>query len=140
MPALKPREKRHKELGPEQLQAVAALFAVLSEPSRLRILQVLQAGEAGVGDLVERCGFKQANMSKQLGILAAAGVIGRRQEGNRVIYRIEMPLIFELCHLVCGRIAEQAAARARSLRHNWPRSDEPSAIARPRDRSAKSTD
>jgi DNA-binding transcriptional ArsR family regulator len=117
MPPMKTREKSHKELGPAQLQAVAGLFGVLSEPSRLRILQVLQSGEASVGDLVDRCGFKQANVSKQLGILAAAGVIGRRQDGNRAIYRIEMPLVFDICRLVCGGVAEQAAARARALRH-----------------------
>ncbi len=98
-----------------QLKAVAELFSVLSEPSRLRILQVLQAGEASVGDLVDRCDSKQANMSKQLGILAAAGVIGRRQEGNRVIYFIEMPLVFGLCSLVCNGIADKAAERATAL-------------------------
>ncbi|HEV2577581.1 MAG TPA: metalloregulator ArsR/SmtB family transcription factor [Acidobacteriaceae bacterium] len=99
-----------------QLQAVAELFSVLSEGSRLRVLQALQRGPLSVGELVESTGMKQANVSKQLGILQAAGVISRRQEGNRAIYSIAMPLVFELCDLVCRGVAKQAAARAAALK------------------------
>ena len=110
----RPREE-HRQLDTAQLQAVAELFAVLSEGSRLRILQLLQRGPLTVGALVEQSGLKQANMSKQLGILLSAGIIGRRQDGNRAIYSIELPLVFELCELVCRSVAKQAAARAAIL-------------------------
>ena len=106
---------KHPSLDEAQLQAVAELFDVLSEPSRLRILQVLQSGPASVGELVQACGFKQANVSKQLGMLLSAGVIARQQEGNRAIYSIQMPLVFDLCNLVCRSVAEQAARRASAL-------------------------
>jgi DNA-binding transcriptional ArsR family regulator len=105
----------HKALDEAQLVAVAALFDVLSEPSRLRILQVLQAGPASVGELVERTNQKQANVSKQLGILSNAGIISRRQEGNFVIYSIKLPLVFDLCELVCRGVAQQAIERAAAL-------------------------
>ena len=68
-----------------------------------------------VGELVEGLGLKQANASKQLGILLNAGLISRRQEGNKAIYAIALPLVFELCGLVCKSAAEQAAARAAAL-------------------------
>ena len=105
----------HKSLDAAQLQAVAELFAVLSEGSRLRILQILQRGPMAVGELVEHSGLKQANMSKQLGILFSAGIIDRRQDGNRAIYSIKLPLVFEICELVCRGVAEQAAKRAAML-------------------------
>jgi DNA-binding transcriptional ArsR family regulator len=105
----------HAPLDGAQLQAVAELFDVLSEPSRLRILQVLQAGPASVGELVQMCGFKQANVSKQLGMLLSAGVISREQQGNRAIYSIQMPLVFDLCDLVCRGVAQHAAERAAAL-------------------------
>jgi DNA-binding transcriptional ArsR family regulator len=94
---------------------VAALFGVLSEESRLRILQALEAGPRSVGELVAHTGMKQANVSKQLGMLGAAGVISRRQEGNRAIYAIALPLVFELCDTVCRGVARQAADRAAAL-------------------------
>jgi DNA-binding transcriptional ArsR family regulator len=109
------RHRAHGPLDPMQLQAVATLFGVLSEASRLQILQILQAGPASVGELVEGSGLKQANVSKQLGILHAAGVVARRQEGNRAIYSITLPLVFDLCQLVCRGIARQAAERAAAL-------------------------
>src|SRR5688572_12777541 len=56
------------ELGEAQLRAVADLFSVLSEPTRLRILQMLQRGAATVGEIMLATGIKQANASKQLGI------------------------------------------------------------------------
>lgn len=110
-----PRPGAGKPLAEAQLQAVAHLFSVLAEQSRLRILQILQQGPASVGELVERSGLKQANVSKQLGILQSAGVTARRQEGNRAIYSIELPLVFDLCELVCRGVARQAAERAAAL-------------------------
>lgn len=105
-----------KLLDGAQLEAVAELFSVLSEGSRLRVLQALQRGPLSVGELVESTGMKQANVSKQLGLLLNAGVISRRQEGNRAIYSIAMPLVFELCETVCRGMAKQAAARAAALK------------------------
>jgi DNA-binding transcriptional ArsR family regulator len=78
-------------------------------------VQILQSGPASVGELVDRTGFKQANVSKQLGILFSADIISRRQDGNRAIYSIKLPLVFELCDLVCRGIARQATERAAAL-------------------------
>jgi DNA-binding transcriptional ArsR family regulator len=108
--------KKTKSLDGAQLLAVAELFSALSEGSRLRVLQALQQGPLSVGELVEGTGMKQANVSKQLGLLQSAGVISRRQEGNRAVYSIAMPLVFELCDLVCRGVARQAAARAAALK------------------------
>ena len=109
------KDAGHAPMDQAQLDAAAELFAVLSEPSRLRILQVLQAGPESVGELGEKLSMKQANVSKQLGILQAAGVVSRRQEGNRAIYGIALPMVFDLCKLVCRGIAELAAQRAKAL-------------------------
>lgn len=102
-------------MQPAQLEAVADLFAVLSEPSRLLILQTLQAGPASVSQLAAATSLKQANLSKQLGLLLAARLIARRQDGNRAIYSISLPLVFQLCDLVCHGVAKRAAEQAQAL-------------------------
>ena len=113
---VKAKNKKIKhELGMEQLQAVANLFTVLSEPTRLRILQMLQQGPATVGEIIDATGIKQANASKQLGILHNAGVLAREKDGNQVRYSIRMPLVFDLCNLVCAGVVEDARLRARAL-------------------------
>ena len=113
--SLKRKKSPHRKLGETQLQAVAELFAVLSEPSRLKILQALQKGPLSVGELVDSTDLKQANASKQLGILLSSGVIQRQQDGNRAIYSIKLQIVFELCSLVCAGIADQAKERAAVL-------------------------
>jgi DNA-binding transcriptional ArsR family regulator len=50
-----------------QLAAVARLFSVLSEPSRLGLVQALRDGPLTVSELVKANGMKQANVSKHLG-------------------------------------------------------------------------
>ena len=109
------RTKKPPPLALGQLQAVAQLFAVLSEPTRLRILQHLHGGPASVGEIVTQLQIKQANASKQLGILHQAGVLARQKEGNQVLYSIRMPLVFDLCTLVCERLRDEARARAKAL-------------------------
>ncbi len=107
---------KHPSLDVTQLQAVARLFATLAEPSRLQLLQCLKSGEQSVSELVDQTGLKQANVSKQLGLLVSADLVGRRQDGNRALYSISMPLVFELCDLVCNGMAAKAAAYANALK------------------------
>lgn len=99
-----PAQAAHPPLGPAQIEAVAALFGVLAEPTRLRLVQALQEGPASVGDLVDRLDLGQANASKQLSRLHRAGILSRTPKGQKVEYAIAMPLVFELCALVCGRL------------------------------------
>ncbi len=87
-----------------QLEAVARLFGVLSEPSRLILLQALHEGPLTVGELVETCGMKQANVSKHLGVLHNHHLVKRQREGISVRYEIADPMIFSLCNLVCGKM------------------------------------
>lgn len=113
---VKRKKANPARLGEAQLEAVAELFATLSEPSRLRILQALEAGPASVGEIMRATGIKQANASKQLGILHHAGVLAREKEGNLVRYSIRLPLVFDLCALVCGSLRDEALAKAKALR------------------------
>ena len=55
---------------------------------RLRILQALQRGERSVTEIIESPGASQANVSKHLGVMTRAEMVGRRQEGLNVFYSI----------------------------------------------------
>ena len=95
-----------------QLKAVARLFAVLSEPSRLALLQALHSSPLTVSELVEACDMKQANVSKHLGVLHDHNLVKRRREGVCVRYQIADPMIFALCTLVCGKMKRDAECAA----------------------------
>lgn len=98
-----------------QLQEVARLFGILSEAARLRLLQALMASSSTVSELVEITGLKQGNVSKHLGILAAAHFVTKEREGNFIRYSISDPRLFTLCELMCGRVEEEARARLEAL-------------------------
>ena len=95
-----------------QLEAVARLFAVLSEPSRLILLQALHDGPLTVSELVEACDMKQANVSKHLGVLHDHRLVKRERDGISVRYQIADPMIFSLCNLVCGKMARDVKCAA----------------------------
>ena len=97
------------------LDQVAERFKALSEPMRLRLVYALMDGEKTVSQLVRKTGALQANVSKHLGILLDAGVLGRRKEGTSAYYRITDERVFELCELVCGSIEDRLAAELRNI-------------------------
>lgn len=113
MTALKPK---NKTLPRPQVEAIAKLFSVLGETSRLLLLQTLQDGPASVGELVEQLELKQANVSKQLGILYQAQLVDREREGNTVRYFIKDPIIFDICGVVCGKLERDAEKQLATLR------------------------
>ena len=98
---------------PDDLVAlIAERFRVLSEPTRIKLLDRLREGEATVLDLTDAIGTTQQNVSKHLGVLHRAGVITRRRQGNFVYYSILDAVVFELCDTVCGGLQQ----RVESLR------------------------
>ncbi|WP_119070079.1 ArsR/SmtB family transcription factor [Rubrobacter indicoceani] len=94
---------------------ISERFKALSEPMRLRLIYALMDGEKTVGELVEETDSLQANVSKHLGILLDAGILGRRKEGLRAYYRITDETIYELCDLVCSSLEHRLAAELQSL-------------------------
>ena len=101
-------------LSADQLCAVARLFGVLAEPSRLALLQALRAGPLTVSELIGACKMKQANVSKHLGVLHDHRLVKRERDGVSIRYEIADPMIFSLCNLVCGKM-ERDAHRAAAI-------------------------
>lgn len=97
------------------LTQIAQLFKTLGEPTRLEILHTLQSGEFSVSALVSALGAKQANISKQLGILKTHRLVTTRRQGATIFYSIADPMIFELCQLVCGKFQRDAKRTLKSL-------------------------
>jgi len=93
---------------PENLaELIAHRFRVLSEPTRLRLLDALRAGPATVKELQEATGGSQQNVSKHLGVLLAAGTVSRAKDGNFSRYAIADEGVFDLCDHVCGGLRQQ---------------------------------
>ena len=80
----------------DALEDTAALFKLLSHPSRLAILQVLRDGEECVCHMEATLGLRQAYISQQLMLLRQAGLVTDRREGWNVFYRVVKPAVYAL--------------------------------------------
>ena len=83
----------------------AELFAVLATPIRLRIISELCQGEKNVGQLLERIGVSQPNMSQHLNIMYRAGLVGKRRQGAQMFYRIADESVVQVCRAGCTQVA-----------------------------------
>lgn len=102
-------------LSDAQIIEASRLFAVLAEPTRVRIIKHLMSGPLTVGELVEKLGMKQGSVSKQLGLLHDAHLLKREREGNFISYAIADPILEPLCKLVCDRIERVARDHAKAV-------------------------
>ncbi|MCX4770100.1 metalloregulator ArsR/SmtB family transcription factor [Streptomyces sp. NBC_01260] len=72
------------------------VIAVLAEPHRRRILDLLKDGERPVGELVDELGLTQPAVSKHLRTLRDAGLVEARVDAQRRLYRIRPEPLAEL--------------------------------------------
>jgi len=70
---------------------VSALNKAAGEPLRLEILRVLAQDSYGVLELCEVFQHKQSGMSHHLKVLAEAGLVAKRREGNSIFYSRALP-------------------------------------------------
>jgi DNA-binding transcriptional ArsR family regulator len=68
--------------------ATARFFRVLGDPTRLKILQLLMAGQRTVGELVALVGQPQPRVSTHLACLRHCGFVSSERQGKEVVYRI----------------------------------------------------
>jgi ArsR family transcriptional regulator len=64
------------------------LFAALSDRTRLRLLNLLRAGERCVCDLVDGVALPQPTVSRHLAVLRSTGLVRARKEGSWMHYRL----------------------------------------------------
>jgi ArsR family transcriptional regulator len=78
----------------------ADIFQALAHPTRIAIIELLSGGELSAGELIERLGMEQANVSQHLAVLRAKHLVANRKAGNQVFYVVRDPVIFEVLALM----------------------------------------
>ena len=77
-----------RTVNPELLRRAAEIIKLLGHPERLKIVEVLEGGEATVSDIQEQLGMAQAIVSQHLAKLRGAAVVAARREGVHVFYQL----------------------------------------------------
>jgi ArsR family transcriptional regulator, cadmium/lead-responsive transcriptional repressor len=97
---------------------VAKYFRVLSDPTRVRLLELLdEHGELSVGELVEGLGQSQPTVSNHLACLRWCGFVERERRHPHVFYRIADERVLEVLGLGRALLAdnEEHVASCRRL-------------------------
>ena len=91
------------------IDEAARRFALLSDPTRLRILALLLEREPlTVTELSDALGIAAPNVSQHLARLSAGRLVGREKAGRIVHYRTIDPSLHPLCELMCRSLVDQA--------------------------------
>jgi DNA-binding transcriptional ArsR family regulator len=94
---------RTEPLPEKTVEMVAAVLKVLSDPTRIRLVEILNdRGSATVGALTPCFSVSQQRVSQQLAVLHQAGVVRRRRQGIHVRY--------ELADFTCWWVVQQLAS------------------------------
>lgn len=73
----------------EEIDEVADIFKVLSDPSRLKIVLALQNQEHCVCDIAVICGQTESAVSHQLRLLRTQKIVKNRREGKIIYYSLD---------------------------------------------------
>jgi ArsR family transcriptional regulator, zinc-responsive transcriptional repressor len=84
------------DLDDETLFMVAQCFKALSDPTRLRILNLLLLGEHSVNDIAEKLSLLQSTVSHQLRFLKNVRLVKSRREGTTIFYTTDDEHVIDL--------------------------------------------
>ncbi len=72
------------------------LWTALTEPNRLHIVELLRDGPLTVGQITQRLGLQQPQVSKHLKVLSEAAIVEVQPQANRRIYQLRREPFQEL--------------------------------------------
>lgn len=87
-PGVAPDERPQEQADEQEVTLAAEVFGLLADPTRIRIVLALQAGELSVGTLAEAVSKSPTAVSQHLAKLRWGRVVRARHDGNRVFYSL----------------------------------------------------
>ncbi|MDQ2783963.1 MAG: metalloregulator ArsR/SmtB family transcription factor, partial [Chloroflexota bacterium] len=96
------------------MQVVAQSAQALSDETRVRLLEMLCAGDATVNDLAARLGLAQPRISTHLAVLRRAGLVDAATVGRQHTYHVDTERIRALFAALGGLMSATMHAPKRS--------------------------
>lgn len=85
-------------LGADTVHAVADVFKLLGDPTRVRMVDALSHGERCVCDLATLVGLSESAVSHQLRLLRGARLVRVRRSGRQAFYSLDDHHVLGLVH------------------------------------------
>jgi len=104
----------------------AEFFKALAHPARIKILELLRAGELSVTELQEKLEIEASSVSQQLAVLRNKNIVETRKVGTNVYYSVRDPALFDLLD-VARKIFNSHLIDTRSILEQLEEEKEPNA-------------
>ena len=103
---------RVPSIRPDDYDPLAALCKAAGDSLRLNVLRALANDSFGVLELAQIFAIGQSGMSHHLKVLAQAGLVATRREGNAIFYRRSLPLAERTGGALHAALLEEVDERA----------------------------
>jgi DNA-binding transcriptional ArsR family regulator len=106
------------KIDPERMRAYdlqANMLAVLANPKRLMIMDVLGEGAKTVTEIATALDMTLQNVSQHLRLMREQSIVVSQREGQTVAYRLTTPVFKECCETVRKAMVEQVRKRGQHL-------------------------
>jgi DNA-binding transcriptional ArsR family regulator len=104
---------------------VTVVFKALADPTRRKVLQLLQRGPMTAGELSDHFEVSKPTMSAHFAVLAGAGLVQAEKQGRSITYRLRMSVLeealLEFAHtfgIAVNRTPDRPAAMALRLKRS----------------------
>jgi ArsR family transcriptional regulator len=100
-------DRREHLMSPAAVETLAETFRILGDPTRVRILDVLSAGELCVCDIAELVRMSESAVSHQLRLLRGMRLVRPRRAGRLVYYSFDDQHILSLFQQGLRHVTEE---------------------------------
>jgi len=87
-------------MDPDVLNRAAQTIRVLGHADRIKIAEVLEAGDATVSEIQEKVDLPQAIVSQHLARLRAHGIVASKRAGQNVVYSLVEPKVLHILNCI----------------------------------------
>lgn len=86
----------------KELEFKSRIFKVIGDPNRLKILEILRAGENCQCEIIPLIAQSQPTVSRHLKLLEDAGLLSSRKEGTKMFYKVVDNRVFNIIDSLDG--------------------------------------
>ncbi len=92
------------------------VLKALSQPTRLKILELLRNGEKCICEIVPAINGEQSNISRHISTMQKSHLITTRKDGVKVMVKVRDPKVFEILDIVGLFLKTQMQEQSRLMR------------------------
>lgn len=91
---------------------LADVLKSLAQPTRLKIIDFLRAGERCVCEIFPAIDEEQSNTSRHLAYMQTHGILSRRKEGVKIYYAVKHPEVMEIIDRATAIVRREVEVRS----------------------------